>query len=141
MIDEEPRFLRQCRRNIKDPETLELTLQYYEFSKRIAPYRDWGTQPAGHLSSRVYMPLGDDSGGAVFSVRTDAVVQIWPNEIVRRAPKNISRWFIGEVDTWPELAGKGEQAPLFHLEREFNSSENFERFERVFTELKKRLEA
>ncbi len=139
MHDEEPKYLRQCRRFNKDQEILSLTLRYFEFAKHIAPYRDWGTQPTDHLSARVFMPLSDDRGSAVFSVRTDGVVQMWPDEIVKLAPKAISRWFEGELSNWPELAKKGTKAPLFHLEKEFNSEENFERFQKLFTELKEKL--
>ena len=91
------------------------------------------------MSCRGYLRFGDGVEKAVFSVRTDGVVQLWPVTVAKHAPKAVNEWFVAEIAKWPELSGKGLESPLFHLERELKSEEHFKRFKTLFVELKENL--
>ncbi len=92
------------------------------------------------MSCRGYLRFADGEERAVFSVRTDGVVQLWPITVAKHAPRGVNEWFTAELAEWSELSKKGDDSPLFHLDREFKTEQNIKKFERLFTKLKENME-
>jgi len=140
--DNEPQFLRTCKRQIKDPEVLKRTIAFYEFAKTLNSRPQWSERGSKTFSYLVRMPLArGEGGGEVFAVRSDGIVQIWITEVTSKVPADISHWFNNAIKSWPEIPEKGKSNPVFHLDRHLTKPADWERFKSLFSELHRRLTA
>jgi hypothetical protein len=140
LIDSTYQYIKQIIEHNNDPETIALTLRYFDLARQLTVKEDWVGEESQFMSCRGYFRFADDEERAVFSVRTDGVVQLWPITVAKHAPSAINEWFTAQLARWPELSDRGTESPLFHLEREFKTEEDIEKFEYLFTKLKEKLE-
>jgi hypothetical protein len=68
--DDEPRFLRLCKRQIKDSDQLDRTIAFFEFAKSLNDRPQWSASGAKTMGYLVRMPLTKGEGGVAGSLAT-----------------------------------------------------------------------